>query len=129
MTDLLEQGAAWLDEQRHQHLTRQVTYVRGAASVDVQATVGQTTFRLDGAYGSTVRYVSRDFLIRTQDLVIDGEQTLPQRGDCIREEVSGIVYVHEVMGPPSDEPDWRYSDPQRKVLRIHTKQIDQEPAS
>ena len=127
MTDLLEQGAAWLDEQRHQHLTRTVTYERGASSIEVQATVGQTVFRLNDDFGATIREVSRDYLIRTADLVLDGEPTQPQRGDRIREEVSGFVYVHEVMAP-GGEPEWRYSDPQRNTLRIHTKQIDQEPA-
>ena len=126
MADLLEQGAAWLDEQRHQHLTRTVTYERGVSSVDVQATIGQTVFRLNDDYGATIREVSRDYLIRTADLVLDGEVTLPHRGDRVREEVSGIVYVHEVMAP-GGEPEWRYSDPHRNTVRVHTKQIDQAP--
>ena len=68
-----------------------VTYERGASSVEVQATIGQTVFRLndDPGGGATIRDVSRDYLIRTADLVLDGETRQPQRGDRILEEVSG----------------------------------------
>ena len=128
MADLLEQGSAWLDQQRHRFLTRTVTYQRGEHAAEVQATVGKTIFRFDDAHGAVKRYVSRDFLIRVEDLVMppDNEPTLPKRGDRIRETQVGQVYVHEVMGPGRDEPDWRYSDPHRQTLRIHTKQVGQE---
>ena len=126
MTDLLEQGAAWLDGQRHSHLTRTVTYQRGAFSVQVQATVGQTVFRIDDGYGGSVRVVQRDYLIRGEDLILEGDEVLPQRGDQIRETQGGKVLVHEVMGPGGSEPDWRYSDPQRRTLRIHTKHVGEE---
>jgi hypothetical protein len=42
MADLLERGSRWLEDQRTKHCTRDVTYVRGAASVLVRATVGRT---------------------------------------------------------------------------------------
>jgi hypothetical protein len=61
-------------------------------------------------------------LIQPADLVIAGSQVLPERGDTIRETQNGNVYIYEVMAPGS-EPHWRWSDPHRKLLRIHTKQI------
>ncbi|MEX1016020.1 MAG: hypothetical protein WDZ31_04670 [Phycisphaeraceae bacterium] len=128
MTDLLTQGAQWLNTQRRTHLSHTVMYERGAASAEVLATAGQTVFRFDNGYGATVRYVSRDFLITTADLVIDGAPVTPQRGDRIRETVSGITYIHEVMGPGNNEPDWKYSDRDRVTFRIHTKQVGQETA-
>lgn len=126
MPDLLAQGAAWLDEQRHQHLTTTVTYRRGEHAVQVQATIGRTVFRLNDAYGATVRHVSRDYLIRAADLVLDGQRVEPKRGDQVIEvDNAGIEHTHEVMGPGASggEPDWRYSDPQRSGLRIHTKEV------
>jgi hypothetical protein len=123
VADLLAQGSAWLEDQRHRYLTTTVTYRRGDQNVQVQATIGRTIFRLDApsdGFGVTTRYVSRDYLIRAADLVLNGEQTLPQRGDQIVE-LNGVT--HEVMGPGSGEPDWRFSDPQRLTLRIHTKEI------
>ena len=126
MADLLDRGTEWLEAQRHKFLTRPVVYRRGESTVEVQATIGNTVFRFDDAHGGVTRYVSRDFLIRATALVLDAEQTLPARGDRIREPHGDQVYVHEVMGPGRDEPDWRYSDPHRHTLRIHTKQVGQE---
>jgi hypothetical protein len=123
VADLLAQGSAWLEDQRHRYLTTTVTYRRGEQSVQVQATIGRTIFRLDSpsdGFGVTTRYVSRDYLIRAVDLVLNGEQTLPERGDQI---VESIGVTHEVMGPGGGEPDWRFSDAQRLTLRIHTKEI------
>ncbi len=68
-----------------------------------------------------------DFLVRTEDLVLAEELTLPERGDRVREVGGGKVFVYEVMAP-GKEPHFRYSDPYRKTLRIHTKQVDVEDA-
>lgn len=127
MTDLLAKGADWLTRKRQEHLARPVTYQRtvdgGDQTVDLNATIGQTVFRLDDTYPSGVRVVSRDFLVQTSDLVLDGQTVLPQRGDVITEVAGVKSYVHEVSAP-GGEPEWRYSDPQRTTLRIHTKQVN-----
>ena len=129
MPDLLEQGAAWLDEQRHKHLTRTVTYVRGDDSVEVQAAIGQTNFRFDDRFGATIRHVARDYLIRTSDLVINGQAIEPRRGDRIREVIGGQALEHEVMSPNASggEPEWRWSDPFGMTMRIHTKKVNSNP--
>ena len=126
MADMLEQGAGWLDNQRHQHMTRSVSYARGASTVEVQATIGRTEFEQADEYGIVTKTESRDYLIRTADLVLDGQATLPMRGDQIRETDGTTTFVYEVLSP-GDEPVFRYSDPYRKALRIHTKHIATEP--
>ena len=126
MADLLQQGLGWLEEQRTRHLTRAVTYRRGALSASVQATIGETVFRLSDPLGAEVRHVRRDYLILAEDLVLDGQTVLPERGDRIEETEGSETQVHEVMGPGGGEPDWRYSDPYRKTLRIHTKHVATE---
>lgn len=127
MPNLLEQGSNWLEEQRRQHCTTPVTYHRGDQSVQVQASIGRTVFKTVSEYGVVERIVSRDFLILASELVIAGQAVLPQRGDFIKELVAGETHVHEVMAP-AKEPEWRYSDPYRKTLRIHTKFIGTETA-
>jgi len=127
MADLLEQGASWLDDQRHAHMTRAVVYVRGGESVEVQATIGRTVFEQADEYGILHKTESRDYLIRTADLVLDGQSTLPKRGDQIRETDGEATFIYEVLSP-GDEPVFRYSDPYRKALRIHTKHINTENA-
>ena len=125
MTDLLENASAWLEEKRTRYASRVVAYARGPQSVEVSATIGKTVFEVDDGYGVLVRYESRDFLLLTADLVIGGEPIVPQRGDRIRETQGSTTFVYEVTAP-GKEPAWRYSDPYRKTLRIHTKQVETE---
>lgn len=125
MTDLLNQGASFLDTQRHAHMTRAVVYQRGAAQVEVNATIGRTEFEQADEAGLIHRIESRDFLFRTADLDLGGGPTLPKTGDRVRETVGSSVFVYEVNAP-GGQPPWRYSDPYRKALRVHTKHIARE---
>lgn len=129
MSDLLQRGLAWLDDQRHAHLTQTVLYVRvterASYVVALLATIGKTEFEQADEFGVVHRLQSRDFLIRAADLVLNGELTLPKAGDRIRETVGAQTFVYEVLAP-GGEPPWRYSDPYRKTLRVHTKHVSTE---
>lgn len=125
MTNLLEQGAAWLQAQRTRHLTRTVTYLRAGDGVDLPATIGQTPFEQVDEYGVLHRTESRDYLITAADLVLAGKLELPRAGDRIRETEGDRSFLYEVMAP-GGEPAWRDSDAYRRTLRIHTKFIGME---
>jgi hypothetical protein len=121
MPDLLETGQQWLADQLKTHASRWVVYVRGVEQVMVPATIGRTLLKLDDGYGGVrMEWTDRDFLIPAAHLVLAGSPVTPQRGDRIRETVGAHALVFEVMAP-GKEPPWRWSDPFRKVLRIHTK--------
>lgn len=121
MADLLEQAASWLGNQRKRFLSRPVTYCRGQQSLEIQATVGQTTFEIDDQYGAIEKWQSRDFLVVAADLVLGGMVVEPQRGDKITDGSK----VYEVLAPGKEDV-FRLSDPYGATLRIHTKQIDSE---
>jgi len=125
MPDLLEHGAAWLEDQRTRHMSRMVTYLRGNDSVNVAATIGRTEFEQADEYGVVHRTESRDFLVLAVDLVLAGKAELPRAGDRIREADGDQIFLYEVMAP-GGEPPWRYSDPCRRTLRIHTKFVGME---
>lgn len=125
MADLLDKASAWLEDQRVRHMTQTVVYQRGSDTVNVPATIGTTVFQVDDGAGALLRVEARDYLVRANDLVLGSTPVLPQRGDRIRETQGTRVFVYEVVAP-GDEPCWRYSDPYRRTLRVHTKQIDQE---
>ncbi|MCP4226357.1 MAG: hypothetical protein GY773_23720, partial [Actinomycetia bacterium] len=72
----------------------------------VTATIGQTTFEQESEAGGIQQFQSRDFLVRTAELILDSEVTLPQAGDQIRETVDTKVFVYEVMAPGS-QPAFR----------------------
>ena len=125
MADLLNTSSAWLEDQREAFLSRTVIYQRGADTVEVTATIGRTLFAVDNGDGAALRVESRDYLIRAARLVLDGDVILPRSGDQVHEMQDGVIFIYQVMAP-GDEPVWRYSDPYRRTLRIHTKQVDQE---
>lgn len=125
MADILETASTWLEGQRLKYRTRMVTYVQSGDEVELAATIGRTQFEVDDGYGVIERTESRDFLVTAAELVLAGTPTLPERGDQIRETQDTTVFVYEVLAP-GKEPHWRYSDPYRRTLRIHTKQIDTE---
>lgn len=125
MSNLLQAGAAWLADQLKEHATVNVTYEQAGQQIAVRAVIGRTLFEQADQYGVVQRIESRDYLIHADDLVVAGAAVLPRRGDRIREAHGGKVLVYEVMAP-GKEPHWRYSDPFRTVLRIHTKHVATE---
>jgi hypothetical protein len=125
MGDLLEQGAAFLDDQRHRHMSRTVVYRRGADEKEVQATIGRTEFEQADEAGLIHRVESRDFLIRAADLDLGAGPIQPRAGDQVLETVGVQVYVYEVNAP-GGQPPFRFSDPYRRVMRVHTKFVGTE---
>jgi hypothetical protein len=106
-------------------MTRMVTYQRGGDSVEMAATIGRTEFEQADEFGAIHKIEARDYLVLTTDLVLSGVQTLPKAGDQVRETDGAKTFVYEVMAPGT-EPPFRYSDPYRRTLRIHTKHVATE---
>ena len=114
MGDLLRRGSDWLEQQRTQHLTTNVCYIRGFLQTILPATIGRTRFQTDDGTVLRVEYTDRDFLILVEHLLLNAEPVLPERGDQILEYTDPKLPAFEVL-------DWRYSDPYRQTLRISTK--------
>ncbi len=120
--DVLKDASAWLEGERNKFLVEPVTYERGTDSVILNATRGRTVFEVDDGFGSIERWEAKDFLILTADLILNSIEVLPERGHLIKDIVGTLTYIYEVMNP-TGEPFFRFSDPWRQTLRIHTKQI------
>lgn len=127
MTDMLRDGQAWLAEKLKTHASRLVTYQRDDAEAELPATIGRSFYEQDDGEGIVTRSQVRDFLIDTADLLLSPIGSLPKRGDWILESEDGTTFTYEVMSL-GGEPAWRYCDPFRLKLRIHTKLIDTEEA-
>ena len=125
MSDLLKVGQKWLAEKLTKHASREITYWRGEVETTVTATIGKTMADQDTGDGLVLRMEIRDYLIDTGDLKLDGQPTLPERGDLIIENDDGKNFTYEVL-PIGNQRAWRYSDPFRLKLRIHTKLITTE---
>lgn len=123
MTDMLRRGQSWLADKLKTHASQSVTYRRDNIEVKVAATIGRSMYEQDDGEGVIVRSQVRDYLIDTADLLSSEIGSLPKRGDEIHEVDGNLIHIYEVMALGGDPP-WRYSDPFRLKLRIHTKQID-----
>jgi len=119
MTDMLANASAWLDRQRAGNLAQTVTYGRGALTVELAATAGQSDHDVEAGEGyiETVRTV--DFLLTAEDLLLGGEAVEPEPGDRIawRDD------TYEVL-PPGNERCFRFTDPHETTIRVHTKRVE-----
>ena len=127
MADLLEQAVSWLDGVRQTHLSRTVTYQRGGDTVEVAATLGSTGYDVADEAGATVQAKATDFIVSADALVLTSVQVTPQVGDRIRLSAGAKVLVFEVLDL-GGAGHYRPCDPGGRMLRIHTKLIDEETA-
>ena len=123
MADLLGQAVDWLNGRRAAHLSRTVTYVRGAESVELSATLGSTVYEVTDEAGATIQAKATDFILSADELVLGGEPVEPQVGDRIHVAAGDKVLVFEVLELAS-AGHYRPSDPYGVTLRIHTKQVE-----
>jgi len=109
---------------------RTVTYRRhsGGDEVEVTAVPGKSLFQRADDLGLVTDMEVHDELIAAADLVLNEETIEPAEGDQIDVTLNGVTFTYEVMPPGTDEPAWRYMDPGRSALRIHTKLVGSEAA-
>lgn len=117
MTNLLKNGIDFLAQKLKAYASETVIYKRGLNSISIQATFGKTDYQIEDDSGLKIGGSVIDFLFAAQDLVINGTQTTPQAGDQIQ--INSAIY--EAMFLPDGY--WRYSDPYRTIIRLHTKEI------
>lgn len=117
--DFLQEGAVFLADTMKAHVSRKITYKRGNASVEIDATVGRHPTLIEGAGGQLIESVGRDYLFLKTDLLLLPTLTEPERGDTI-EDVDG---EWEVMNPMEGVPEWRFNDSREVQIRVHTKRV------
>ena len=129
MPDVMANANAWLQAQRHATLSSDIVYRRGAQDLELTATIGRTLFESETVSGTRLVTESRDYIVRSADLLaLVGATQLPEVGDVIRETQGAIVYSYEVLPFGPQDEHWRYCDPQRLAVRIHTKLLGDEAA-
>jgi hypothetical protein len=101
-----------------------VTLRRGNQTTpNVRALPIRTTSFDEDEDGRIVEVVSFDFQIAVGAYRFGGVAVLPESGDLIEEAPpteGAEPPTHEAL-PVDGGPCWRYADPYRQVLRIHTK--------
>lgn len=101
------------------------TYTDDSSSTQISLTVwlGRTVFASNLQGAARIEFGELDVMIRADELTVSGSKILPSRGDRIALTLNGTAMTLELMAPQTGEPAWRYSDPQRELLRVHAKRV------
>jgi hypothetical protein len=101
------------------------TYTDASSGLTVSLTVwlGRTAFSSNAPNGARLEWGELDVMIRADELLISGSMISPARGDRIALTLNGVAVTLELFTPSTGEPPWRWSDPQRELLRIHCKRV------
>jgi len=98
-----------------------ITYTRGANWTTLQATPGLTNFQLVDTSGVVSEFRSRDYIVPTCKLSLNGARITPQRGDTITVQAGPLTNVYEVSRPDGGEQPYGFSGIGHTHFRIHTK--------
>lgn len=120
---MMRAGLEWLANKLGKSDSTQITYRRGDLSTSVKATLGRTLLKLSDPYGNVqMVWTDRDFILRQEDLVLDGAAVVPERGDLIEMTVRGSLQIFEVLVPSESEQHYK-ADPHDVFFRVHTKRV------
>jgi len=122
--NLMQRGMNMLASQLPDAAGGTIHYCRNTDSVSLSATFGRTEFSVEDTNGVRVEYSDRDFIVSAASLILSDAVITPQRGDVIdvRSAAGEVLHVYEVLAPGGMQP-YRYCDPERTMLRIHTKRV------
>jgi hypothetical protein len=120
VADILKTGEQWLAAKTKAWASTRVEYTRVEASTYIKATKGRSEFDVPDVSGAMLRVETHDFIVQTDDLVLDGIQVEPAPGDRI---IEAERYIFEVSSPAPGLPHWRWSGAHRLRRRIHTKYV------
>lgn len=123
MTNVMQDGAAWLGQQLKQVASVTVAYHRGSSSIaEVTATVSLHEYEVLNTDGIMVLIKSRDYLVHAADLVLSGSTITPRSGDRIVETIGGVSQTFEIM-PLGAQNEYEPLDTDGVLLKIHTKRV------
>lgn len=113
MTNLLNNGLDWLEQNLLGFCSSPVQYRRDSVSVTLDAVFGKTDYQISTESGVEVGAFIWDHLVDAESLGMT-----PEVGDLIV--VNSKQF--EVM-KLSGQGCWRWTGPNQKTYRIHTKEI------
>lgn len=128
-TDRIEAGMERLKDRMRARAGKPIVYLSGDREIALCATYGPKLLRLsDGEGNAWVEWTDMSFVVAGEDLTVSGARVEPRRGDRIVLRAGDDYETFEVL-PFGGEPLWRWCDPYRKQLRVHTKRVAVEPYS
>ena len=127
--NILGAAATWLAGQLAQSVSVPVTYIRGALTCPLAATLGYSLLKVKSPGNAVAVHIVRtdaDWIFQAATLILGGVTVLPVRMDVIqRLWPDGVTRQYQVLPYGADEPEYRFVDPERTMIRLHTKYIGQ----
>lgn len=117
MTDLLKRAENALARMHKASVSQDVVYQRGGSTVTLKATMGSTQMGQYDQGGAVIAFDSIDFLVNAADLVLNGDQVEPRRGD----EIIWRGHNYRVVADQQGDRPYRESGSEGTVLRVMTK--------
>lgn len=101
-----------------------IGYRRGAEVIEIDAIAGRVNMNLLTNAGISVDAQERDFTLLAADLVIGGQRITPERGDQVElTGEDGQTEIFELLPLSGTDRVFAYGDPNRVLIRLHTKRI------
>lgn len=122
MPGFLENAASWLDDTLAESDGETVSYSDGNNSISVTAVSGMTPVGMELGDGTIQTWLSHDFFIASEDLAVSGVEFEPAVGHHIKKTIRGREVTFRVT-QASDGRCFRFTDPTRETMRVHTKEI------
>jgi hypothetical protein len=121
--DLRQSAANWLAGMLAANASAPITYTSGEYTVTLQATISSSRLKVSSPGGAVqVVRTDADFIFQASALIQGGQVAEPRRGDTIAMDYpDGITRYYVVLPYGGDEPIFRYSDPNRTIIRVHAK--------
>ncbi len=113
--DLLSIGGGFLRDKLKAYASVEVTLIRGDQSIQVRATRGLNNWNAGGADQNIMEVQLRDFIMDASQFAEFG---LPREFDQIQDQDTTYVLL-----PINGEQYYRFSDPGRTMIRVHSKAI------
>lgn len=120
MTNLLQDGAAWLAERLIESAGRTASYRRGgnvASGLNLIPT--ESRHQATDRNGQVITQRMADWLIKGSDLVLNGKTILPLTGDVVETTIGAKSEQYEVV-PAPDGRAFEFEDSHQHMLRVHT---------
>ena len=122
MSNIIQDGLAWFQEQLHAAGGVSVSYQRGALSVTITATPKPHEYEVVDDDGFGIVMLSRDYIVNVSDLVLAGAEFAPRSGDRIVETLGGVAQTFEVMAL-GQKHEYEPFDSDGLMLLVHTKKV------
>jgi hypothetical protein len=121
---MIGRGLDWLESKRRTHLARSARMRRGTLEIEITATPSRTSVTLDGPRGIE-RAESDDFFLAPDELaellpLKEGDQILMPAANG--DDTTRVFELCNFAG----ESCWRYTDSERRSIRVHTKMVGVE---